>query len=297
MNTGRGFATATLLPGGKVLMAGGGLFSGALSSTELYDPVTNRFSITARMNVARQLATATLLLNGKVLIAAGFDFMTNPAGSSILASTELYDPVTNTFAPPTGTASMNAARFYATATLLPNGKVLIAGGFDVNENPLASTELYDPAANTFAANPAMRIARGWATATLLPNGKVLIAGGYFPSGGIFMTATSTELYDPVTNTFAFPIGTASMKAGRAQAMATLLANGKVLIVGGFEHIPGELFAVTSTELYDPAANTFAAATATMNDVREGSTITLLPNGKVLIAGRDGGLSTTELYTP
>jgi len=354
MNAGRGFATATLLPGGKVLIAGGGSTPGVnnLSSAELYDAATNSFSLiaaamntgrqeatatplqsgkvliaggsdaifdpfsvtilastelynplnntfasragTAKMNVARQQATATLLPDGKVLIAGGFD-----VNGMALASTELYDPATNTFAPPAGTAKMNATRVDATATLLPNGKVLIAGGFDINETPLASTELYDPATNTFAAaTPSMHTTHASATATLLPNGKVLIAGGYaLRSTGGFKPTNSTELYDPATNTFALPTGTATMNGARAQAVATLLANGKVLIAGGFGPVPFGLTALMTTELYDPATSTFAGVTATMNEEREGSTISLLANGKVLIAGRDGGESTTELYSP
>jgi hypothetical protein len=89
---------------------------------------------------------------------------------------------------------MNTARQAATAMLLPNGKVLIAGGLDVNFNPIASIELYDPATNTFAppaGTPSMNTARGQATATLLPNGAVLIAGGIAPS-----LSSSTELYMP-----------------------------------------------------------------------------------------------------
>src|SRR5208283_6136940 len=115
-----------------------------LASTELYDPATNRFALTgtATMNTGRSFATATLLPNGKVLIAGG-------AGTSFasLASTELYDPGTNSFAT-SGTANMNQARQSATATLLPNGKVLIAGGL----GGLAgnSTDLYDSATNSFA---------------------------------------------------------------------------------------------------------------------------------------------------
>src|ERR1019366_69000 len=106
--------------------------------------------------------------------------------SSYLSSTELYDPTTNTFAPTT--PLMNGARAYATAILLPNGKVLIAGGSD--GSPLSSTEIYDPATNTFAATtPSMNAVRYNATATLLPNGKVLIAGSY----NTYLS--STDLYD------------------------------------------------------------------------------------------------------
>ncbi len=239
-------------------------------------------------------ATATLLPSGKVLIAGG-----DGSSSVAIVSTELYDPASNSFASASGTASMNTARTQATATLLPNGKVLIAGGFG-SFIDLASTELYDPATNSFASasgTPNMNTARYDATATLLPNGKVLIAGGENLAGG---DLASTELYDPASNSFAPASGTASMNFARVLATATLLLNGKVLIAGG-ENSPGDILA--STELYDPATNSFASAsgTASMNTARYQATATLLPNGKVLIAGGDnfsvGNLASTELYTP
>ena len=273
MNWWRGGASATLLPNGKVLIAGGygGYFdgpSGYLSSTDLYNPVTNTFAAFAStpvMNAARSNATATLLPNGKVLIAGGYAF-------GALGSTELYDPATNTFAAAASTPVMNTARNDATATLLPNGQVLIAGG-DNDSSSLSSTELYDPASNTFAAaasTPVMNTARFGATATLLPNGEVLIAGG--DNGSL----SSTELYNPAANTFAAAASTPVMNTARYDATATLLPNGRVLIAGGGN---GSTY-LSSTELYDPATNTFAAAASTpvMNTARELATATLLPNG-------------------
>jgi hypothetical protein len=125
------------------------------------------------------------LPNGKVLIAGGGN------GVGYLNSTELYDPVANTFAPPASTAVMNTARQSDTATLLPNGKVLIAAG--QGSTILSSTELYDPATNSFAAStPSMNTARQSHTGTLLPNGKVLITGGNGNAGAL----NSTELYTP-----------------------------------------------------------------------------------------------------
>lgn len=293
MNTTRSLATATLLPNGLVLIAGG--FGGnlaVLASTELYDPRANRFAPaagTASMNTARDAATATLLPNGWLLIAGGFG-----GGRNFLASTELYDFTTNSFIAAAGAPSMNTGRQRASAALLPNGKVLIAGGVDVNGNALASTELYDSSTNSFAVTtPAMHTAHDGATATLLPNGKVLIAGGFDVN---FNASASTELYDPVTNTFAS--ATPSMNAGRSQALATLLPNGKVLIAGG---IDTNFNPLASTELYNPSTNTFAATTAPMNTARQNATATVLSNGKVMIAGGlDAGsnpIASIELYDP
>jgi hypothetical protein len=189
----------------------------------------------------------------------------------------------NSFA--ASTPSMNVARFGATATLLPSGKVLIAGGnttgpFRGAFTPLNSTELYDPVTNSFAAStPSMNAARVSATATLLPNGKVLIAGGLDITTE--QVLTSTELYDPVTNSFA--ASTPSMNVARYGEVASLLPNGKVLIAGGLISFDASV----SIELYDPVSDSFAASTPTMNMSHfSGATATLLPNGKVLIAGGD-----------
>ena len=139
LNDVREAGTATLLPNGKVLIAGGDDNSGYPVATELYDPVANSFAVGPSMNTGRELtANPALLPNGKVLIAGGWVF-----GSGVLASTELYDPVSNTFAAMASTASMSGPREFSTATLLPNGEVLIAGGDNGDEN-LASSELYTP---------------------------------------------------------------------------------------------------------------------------------------------------------
>jgi Galactose oxidase, central domain/Abnormal spindle-like microcephaly-assoc'd, ASPM-SPD-2-Hydin len=296
MHIGRDGATATLLPNGNVLIAGGSYGFSALQIAELYNWGSNSFPSTVLMNMARAGATATLLPNGMVLIAGG---VTN--GGPLPTTVELYDTASGTFVPPTAASpppSMNAGRYAATATLLPNGKVLIAGGADLNAGYLDSTELYDSATNTFApqgATPVMNTPRRSATATLLPNGKVLIAGGWNTNSHIDLS--STELYDPAANTFAPPAATPVMNTARDQATATLLPNGKVLIAGG-EAI-GAIF--SSTELYDPGTNSFAASTPMMNAARNfTAAIVLLPNGKVLIAGgydNNVSLSSIELYTP
>jgi Galactose oxidase, central domain/Kelch motif len=307
MNTARAGATATLLPNGKVLIAGGYNGTTSLSSTELYDPVTNKFAAataTPVMNAARDGATATLLPNGEVLIAGGGN------GSTVLGSTELYDPATKRFAAAVVAPSMNTARSGAIATLLPNGKVLIAGGYDDGNPPsLSSTELYDPTTNTFApptSTPSMNDQREYATATVLPNGKVLIAGGEIYFEGVLYSA---ELYVPATNTFAPSTSMPTMNHGHILATATLLANGQVLIAGGQDLVAPHLYnTLNDTELYDPGTNTFALSSSTplMNTARDSAAATLLPNGEVLIAGGQSivgapphliFLSSTELYSP
>lgn len=169
---------------------------------------------------------------------------------------------------------MITARAAHTATLLPNGKVLIAGGFNGNENALSSTEIFDPASNTFSAGPAMHFARQLYSATLLKNGKVLMAGGYGDNDTYLDRA---ELYDPQTGTFT---SAGQMTVPRAGHTATLLQDGRVLLAGGTS--TGWIF-LDSAEIYDPVKGTFTP-TGHMTAAREAHIATLLKDGKVLIMG-------------
>ena len=185
MNTGRSFHTATLLPSGKVLVAGGVGGSGAPTSAELYDPASDSWTTTTgSLNTGRYFHTATLLPSGKVLVAGG------NSGSGPLTSAELYDPASNTW---TTASSLIAARNSQTATLLPSGKVLVAGGYD-GSAAINSAELYDPATGTWSRAGNLTTARYQHTATLLPSGKVMVAGGY-SNGGITLASAELYLYD------------------------------------------------------------------------------------------------------
>lgn len=182
--TARNLHTATLLSSGKVLVAGGrDNNSNSLTSAELYDPASGTWTATGSLITARYVHTATLLPNGKVLVTGGVNF--NGVTTSTLSSAELYDPTTGTW---TSAGTMSTAREWHTATLLLNGKVLVAGGYD-GTGTSSSVQLYDPATGTWSNTASLNHPRQSHTATLLPDGKVLVAGG---SNG----ANTAELTQP-----------------------------------------------------------------------------------------------------
>jgi hypothetical protein len=156
----------------------------SLSSAEIYNSRTATFSYTGSMSFARSNHTATLLANGKVLIAGGTSFYNSPAFT--MATVELYDPATRMF---TATGSMTTPRENHTATLLPDGTVLIAGGNNSTSGALDSAELYNPATGAFTSVGSMTTPRDQHIATLLTSGEVLMAGGGFPplDSASFMT--------------------------------------------------------------------------------------------------------------
>jgi N-acetylneuraminic acid mutarotase len=286
MSTARYLHEASLLPNGKVLVTGGIDSSGALrtATAELFDPVAGTWASTISMNVGRDLHTSTVLPNGRVLVVSGI------ANSGATTTAELYDPAIN---PATGTwttatGTLNFPRKFFTLTLLPNGKVLAAGGFDTNFLAMTNSELYDPSTTLWTVTGSQNVPRYDHTATLLPNGGVLVAGGYDTT-----YLASAERYDPVSGTWSL---TGSMTTPRIYHTATLLTNGLVLVAGGGSTATNSL---ASAELFNPATGTWAL-TGSLNDSRAGATAVLLPNGKVLVAGGIQGnndISSAELYDP
>ena len=234
LNVARSQHTATLLPNGKVLVAGGYDSGVQHAGAELYDPISGTWTITGSLNAARSSATATLLGDGKVLVVGGYS-------GGPLASAELYDPATGVW---TSTGSLATARYDATATLLPDGQVLVAGGYGGGQagGSLASAELYDPVAGTWTATGSLSATRQSSTATLLPNGKVLVVGGTRDGAGVGPLA-SAELYDPANRIWA---ATGHLLTGRVGHTATLLPNCDVLVAAGYMGFGGT---TSSAELY------------------------------------------------
>ena len=178
LQTNRSYHTATLLQDGRVLVAAGGSVACCIyfTSAELYNPATRTWATTGALQTARNQHTATLLRDGRVLVAGGLGVI----GSSVdatLTSTELYSPTTGVWTSATG---MHISRAGHSATLLHDGKVLVAGGWTENAGSTSSAELYDPATGVWTPTGAMTTPRWRQTATLLPNGLVLVAGGWAP---------------------------------------------------------------------------------------------------------------------
>ena len=211
-----------------------------LATAELYDPVTGTFSKTGSMSTPHRGHTATLLQDGRVLVV-GNGGETSPSSRAA----DLYDPATGRFSK---TGPMKTGRWLQTATLLQDGRVLILGGRSPKDSVYTSAEMYDPRSGTFSSAGSMREGRQQHTATLLPDGRVFIAGGLWSDGQQGRDLSSTEMFDPRTGRFS-AIG--SMGARRDGHTATLLNDGRVLIVGGEAIGNGSVVGVPSAVLYQP----------------------------------------------
>ena len=181
--------------------------------------------------------------------------------------------------------SLMQARAGHTATILPDGRVLVVGGerSQSNANSLGSAEIYDPRTNSWSPGPAMNLGRMGHTATVLPTGQILVVGGDTVQPGMLASATnSVELFDPATNLWR---AGAAASLGREHHTATVLPDGRVLIVGGETTDPGsgQQRVLASAELYDPRTNSWSP----VNDLgrpRVGHTATVLPDGRVVVSG-------------
>jgi hypothetical protein len=205
MNTARSHYTTTPLADGRVLMVGGldeneHMHEGehALDSAEVFDPTTGKFTQTGRMTTVRAYHTATLLADGRVLITGGRTGKPGCCGYP-LDSAELYDPRTGVFTP---TGSMLDSKADQTATLLADGRVLVAGGLWIGDE----AETYDPKTGKFTRTGPMNTDRRGHNATLLADGRVLVVGGWNSEATSNDTAKSAELFQPDCRALPGPLG-------------------------------------------------------------------------------------------
>ena len=278
--------TATLLADGQVLVVGGYGLSAPLASAQRYNPGTGHWENTNPLSTARYLHTATRLADGRVLVAGGENSF-----SGRLNSAQIYNPATGIWA---NTGSLGTARHGHTATLLANGRVLVAGGYDASDDWTASAEIFNPAANggigAWSGTDSLDTARYFHTATLLADGRVLVAGGT----GHSMPAIA-ELFDPTADGGVGAWSDAgSIGTGRYKHTATLLADGRVLVAGGYN---GYYLAIA--QYYSPEDGTWAN-TDSLGLGRRNHTATLLADGRVLVAGGfgdSGYLASAEIFIP
>jgi hypothetical protein len=309
MSDRRAYHSETLLPDGRVLLAGGMkvLLTYTIAATaDLYDPASGLLNPTGSLGTARWGHTATLLANGKVLIAGGFINKTDGTTAA-----ELFDPNTGTFSPTAG--ALHHARGGHTATLLPSGDVLIVGGYsgktdDLSHYP-AVCEIYSPTSNSFRDAGSLNAVRGAHRATPIfsatfpaagpaavhaaaVENRVLISGGYSANGIL----KSLEWYYVATDSFATV--SVSLATGRALHTAVLLPNNTVLFAGGGTSSSLPPSATSTAELYTIASNS-VAPTGSLNTARAAQTATLV-GSRVLVFGGVAGYTvfkSVESYDP
>jgi hypothetical protein len=297
MSVPREGVAAAPLPDGRVLVAGGRYYDGGqhyLSSAEVFDPATGTFSSAGvgSMSVPRYGAAAAPLPDGRVLVAGGRYY---DGGQHYLSSAEVFDPATSSFSS-AGVGSMIAARFAPAAAVLPDGRVLVAGGGG-SDGSAASAEVFDPTTNLFSFVGWLGVDRRAPAAASLPDGRVLVAGGF----GTFASLSNTEIFNPATDQFSFG---AFMTTHRDGAAAAQLPDGRALVAGGYDSY-GEDFGrrdyLSSAEVFNPATNIFSrAGIGSMSVPRWGAAAAPLRDGRVLVVGGyDGGraLSSAEIFGP
>ena len=277
----RAVHTATLLPTGRVLIAGGCAVDGCEpdargSTTELFNPGTGRFEPGPRLTRARVGHAAVRLGDGSVLVLGGW------TGGTPTATAERYWYIGGRFVP---TGSMTVRRGGFTATRLPGGRVLVTGGSD-GRRVLRSAELYDPRRGRFVRTGPMRTARDAHAAALLPGGRVLVTGGRDRTD---LVLRSAEVWSPKTGRFT-PAGRMTIRRYKHEAIG--LRNGDVLVLGGSNErdFRGRY---ASAELYDGRRFRRVGSMSERRFKLPGSVV-LLPSGTVVVAG---GGRTVEAYAP
>jgi hypothetical protein len=268
------------LPDGRVLVAGG--FDGAnrLSSAWVFDPVNGSFTTTGSMSSPRQQSATVPISGGRILVAGG---LSNTLGVR-LNTAEIYSAASGTFSPVT--ATMSVARQGPAAAPLPDGRVLVAGGFS-GSTYLSSAEIFDPVTETFTSTGSMTTARAFAGVAPLPDGRVLVAGGQTGTGVL----SSAEIYDPETGQFtAIP---ATLNTPRQGSFAVAMPSGKVLIGGGDS---GAFSSLDTAETFDPSTSAFTSLPGTLGGGRAYAGASLLQDGRAIAFGGVAVFNGTPLNT-
>ena len=285
MSEARDHFTATLLPNGKVVIAGGmadtTVAGSATAGVEIFNPSSGRFTTAAAMGVGRAAHSATLLANGKVLVAGGYGQLGNRSSSS----TEIYDPRTDSWSV---ASRMLHGRSGHAAVRLADGRVLVVGGAEfapvgIGPHGLAAAtlapEIYDPATDTWSQAAMSKWDRPVApTATLLNDGRVLVVGGQYMWNSADEDTDRSEVYDPASNRWT-DVAIDPRFPARQYQTATLMPDGKVLVAGG----DIDLEPIASAALFDPSTNSWIQIPH-MTAVRCSHGAALLPSGNVLVIG-------------
>jgi N-acetylneuraminic acid mutarotase len=288
MNTARRGHSAVVLGDGRVLVAGGIAEGDLLASAEIYDPASAKWTTVAPMTTARLGHTLTLLANGNVLATGGTaaDTASGSGGGQTIrpdATAEVYNVAANKWTLTSG--AMSTPRFEHTATLLDDGRVLIAGGqgppIAGNTAALATTEIYDPAVDSFRKSNDMGEARFNHTATKLPDRTVLVVGGSGGTNGDSSLATA-EIFDPSTGAWT-PAG--ALTNSRTGHTATVFPDGRVLVAGGESVTRGNRRSLASAEIFSLDKREWRSA-GNMNCPRSEAASVLLGDGSVLVVAGD-----------
>ncbi len=281
MSTVRWRHVTAKLADGRVLVAGGLPDAASYQTAEIYDPTTGDWTPTGTpMLHPHEWPVAATLCDGRVFVAGRPD--------STVKDAELYDPLTNAWI---AAGKMKFSHLYGTATLLPDCRLLIVGGYSA----LAQAEIYDPAAGKFTALGLMQSPRFFNTTTVLPDGRALTAGGGVDNLGKWFTYATVDIFDPATGHWT---KAKDMHHPRRAHTATLLPDGKVLVAGGTtggssDGTDGGTQLATA-EVYDPVGNTWTVLPSHLVTARSFHTAALVPGGAVLLfGGLDGSGSASR----
>lgn len=302
MNFRRFDAKAVLLKNGTVLVAGGDgeTFlekNRIVESTEVYDPLTNQWTTKGSMSNERVRYLLLLLNDGRVMAYGGHHSSKYNTGMRFLerqSSFDIYNPIIGNWTNPQVSKIARAAH---SANVLPDGRVLLAGGRTFLNRGISDVEFYNPIENKIEVAPSMIDSRYEHHALNLPSGKIMVFGGYTKE---FNGTTHTEFFNPNTKSWSVAPST---NETRTDSSAVQLRDGRLMVIGGFEARKAKF----SAEIYDESTNLWTL-TAPMHGARTKAAVVVLSDGRVMVAGGGmktwlgsywplSGLNSVEIYDP